>query len=417
MLQTTPILPGERAAILDILRGFALLGIFLANSAVFSLYIMQKPDVIKGWPTAPVDEWLTWGHFVFIDGKFYSLFSLLFGIGFSIIFSRNKARGNNGLTIFYRRLFVLLLFGTAHSLLLWDGDILMFYALTGMFLPLFRNAPDKTLVLLAGVLLLLPLLFDAVKVWTNGRWDLSRPFLKAALARDQQTGITEDNVGNWLIVHKDYRNILDWGRSGFWWVWQMRISSNRPVKVLAMFLLGLYVGRSLIYARLEVYKPMLKRIQGFGLGLGIPAGLLHVWFEQDGKQLPAAAGLWDTWFYALNVAPLALGYAATIALWYVNGKYLRLLKPLCYMGRMALTNYIMQSVLGVFIYYGIGLGLGARSGPLVFMPIAAGVFFLQMWISRIWLRYFEYGPLEWIWRQLTYGKRLPFKAGKTGQDG
>ena len=97
--------------------------------------------------TATIDRWLGWFHFAFIDGKFYSLFSLLFGIGFSIIFLRNKNEGRNGLAVFYRRMFILLIFGFCHSLLLWDGDILMFYAVVGMLLPLFRNCSNKTLLI------------------------------------------------------------------------------------------------------------------------------------------------------------------------------------------------------------------------------------------------------------------------------
>ncbi|MGJ7033214.1 DUF418 domain-containing protein [Niabella hirudinis] len=404
-----PVTLNERADILDVLRGFALLGIFLANSAVFSQYVMQQPEVVAAFSTEAIDKWLRYFHFAFIDGKFYSLFSLLFGIGFSVIFFRNKQKGNKGLTIFYRRLFILAIFGLLHIFFLWDGDILFFYALVGMFLPLFRNGKDKTLIILAACLLLSPLLFDLAKVLTDGKWDMSIPFLKAALAHDKTFGLTEDNAGAFLTTHTDYRSILNWNRSGFWFSWFLRLGSNRPVKVLALFLLGLYVGRHFIYSRLQEYKPLLKKVRLFGLGLGIPAGLLHAWFEFDHKRLPAAAGLWDTLFYALNVAPLALGYAATIALWYVNGKYLWILQPLRYAGRMALTNYILQSFFGVVIYYGIGFGLGAQSGPAVFMPIAVGVFLLQVLYSNLWFRYFNYGPLEWIWRILTYGKRLPLR--------
>ena len=412
---TSPTQLNERATILDILRGFALLGIFLANSAVFSLFVMQDSKVTDSYSTAGIDKWLGWFHFAFIDGKFYSLFSLLFGIGFSIIFLRNKAKGLNGLTIFYRRLAVLFLFGLAHCLLLWDGDILMFYAVVGMFLPLFRNVADKTLVILAICLLASPLLFDLAKVLSDGKLDISQPFLQKALARTNELGITQENSGTWLITNTRYKDLLNWSSSGFWWSWFLRLNSNRPVKVLAMFLIGLYVGRNLIYSRLEEYKTLLKKVQLFGLGLGIPAGIMHAYFELDKKHLPATEGLWDTLSYALNVAPLSLGYAATIALWYVSRKNLWLLQPLRHVGRMALTNYIMQSALGVFIYYGIGLGMAANAGPALFMPIAVGVFIIQVIYSKIWLSYFNYGPLEWIWRMLTYGKYLPLlKPSPTG---
>lgn len=409
MPKATPLLQEERADILDILRAFALLGICMANAAYFSLYIFQKKETMQAFSTATADRWLNWFHFAFIDGKFYSLFSLLFGIGFSIIFLRNKQAGRNGLTVFYRRLAILLLFGLCHSLLLWDGDILMFYALTGMLLPLFRNCTDKTLLIVATILLLSPLLFDLIKVMTAGRWNISRPFLLQALASDKKAGITDDNVDTWLMQHRSYKDILTWSRSGTWWNWQLRLDSNRIPKVLGMFILGLYVGRTRIYANLETYRSLLKKIQRWGFVLGIPAGVAHAWFEFDHQALPSPMGLFDTLSYALNVVPLSLAYAATITLWYMNKRSSSILQVIKPAGRMALTNYIMQTILGITIYYGIGLGLGARVGPVIFLPIAIVIFIIQVIYSNWWFRYFGYGPLEWIWRILTYGRWLPLK--------
>ena len=409
MSQAPPIQPKERADILDILRGFALLGIFLANSAVFSQYVMQTPAETATWPTAGIDKILGWLHFALIDGKFYSLFSLLFGIGFSVFLYNKKAKGNDGILLFYRRLAFLMLFGIAHIYLLWDGDILLFYAVFGTLLPAFRNVSNRSLIIIAVLLLLSPILVDTLKILSEGKWNMAEPFLKKALATDASVGITEENARSWLIVHQDYGKILDWNRSGFWWSAFLRMDSNRPMKVLAMFLLGLYVGRNLIYVRLAEYKAMLGKVQFWGLAFGIITGIIHAYFEFDGERLPKPAGIWDTIFYALNVTPLALGYAATIALWYINGKLKWLLLPLRWMGRMALTNYMIQSVFGIIIYYGIGLGLGVKAGPSFFMPVALLVFLIQVVYSKIWLQYFNYGPMEWIWRMLTYGKPLRLK--------
>src|SRR6202008_1925254 len=120
----------------------------------------------------------------FLEGKFYSLFSLLFGIGFTIILYRNEAAGKNGLAIFYRRLVILLVFGVTHALLIWDGDILLLYALIGMFLPLFRNFSDRTIIILSILLIFSPLLFDLLKVLTDGKWNMSNPLLTKAIAVD-----------------------------------------------------------------------------------------------------------------------------------------------------------------------------------------------------------------------------------------
>lgn len=407
--KATPILQQERADVLDGLRGFALLGIILANSAVFSLYVFQSPNALKEYSTASADSILFFLSHVLVEGKFYSIFSLLFGIGFSIIFLRNKNKGKNGLLVFYRRLLILLLFGLCHSLLLWDGDILFFYALAGMFLPLFRNTGNKTLLWLTALLLVSPVVFDVLKIISNGRWNIANSFLLKATAIDKENGIEGLYPGNWLIIHDSYADILKWSQSGFWWSWYLRLDSNRIVKVFAMFLLGLYVGRNELYLHLSNYKTLLERIRKWGFLIGIPAGIAFAWFASDKKSLPQPEDIWDTITYLLNVAPLALAYATTISLWYVNGKFQKTLSFLQPVGRMALTNYIMQTVMGVIIYYGIGIGLGGKFGPAGYIPIAIVLFIFQILFSNWWLLYFQYGPFEWIWRQLTYWKRLPLK--------
>jgi uncharacterized protein len=399
-----PIHTNQRADILDVLRGFALSGICLANAGYFSLFIFQKPEQLALLPTAQADCWLKYFHYAFIDGKFYSLFSLLFGIGFAIIFYHKNGATKKGLFFFYRRLFFLMLFGLAHCFLLWDGDILFFYALSGALLPLFRNCSSKMLITLSVVLIFSPLLFDIIKVVSDGKWNISQLFYTLATGQDKKIGVSEDNLSTWLITHDSYKDVLSWNRSGFLWSWQLRLDSNRVPKILAMFLLGLSIGRTKIYEQLKENTELLRKVQLWCLCVGIPAGIAYAFFQADEKVLPAPAGLWDTIFYALNVAPLSIGYATTIALWYnkkVQG--FQWLQPV---GRMALTNYIAQTIFGIAIYYGIGFGFGSNIGPAYFMPIALCIFAVQVLYSRLWMRYFNYGPLEWLWRQLTYGKRL-----------
>jgi uncharacterized protein len=402
---TLPVNAIRRADILDVLRGFALMGICVANAGYFSLFIFQKPEQLALLPTANADRWLNYFLHAFIDGKFYSLFSLLFGVGFAIIFFQKNGAAKKGLYVFYRRLFFLMVFGLLHSFFLWDGDILFFYAIAGALLPLFRNCSDKTLILLSIVLVFSPLLFDLLKVTSGGQWNISRPFLSQATSVDKRIGISEETISTWLITHDTYKDLRAWNHSGFWWSWQLRLDSNRVPKVAAMFLLGLCIGRSRFYERLNESKLLLRKIQQWCLGIGIPAALAYAYFNADGRNLPGPAGLLDTLFYALSVAPLSIGYATTIALWY-NHKPERFswLQPV---GRMALTNYIAQTVFGIAIYYGIGFGAGSNIGPVYFMPVALCIYTVQVLYSRLWMQYFNYGPLEWLWRQLTYGKRLP----------
>ena len=324
-----PVSTKERSDILDILRGIALLGICIANYPMFSLYIFQKPEVQAAMPTAAIDKWLAYFHFAFVDGKFYSLFSLLFGIGFSIILLRTTKAGKNPLAVFYRRLFILMLIGLAHILLLWEGDILLLYALIGMLLPLFRNVSDKNLIILWALLILSPLLFDVVKVLSNNTWNISNGLKEMAIAQDTKLGITDDNFRTWMIDHHSYTDIIRYNQSSFFWRYQYLLESNRLPKVLGMFLLGLYVGRKLIYARLDENKTLLKAVQRWGFIIGLPASIVHAYLEMDGRGMPDAFALLDTLFYAISVVPLSLAYTASICLWYMRPKAEKSLKNIC----------------------------------------------------------------------------------------
>jgi uncharacterized protein len=144
----------------------------------------------------------------------------------------------------------------------------------------------------------------------------------------------------------------------------------------------------------------------WGFVIGLPANIANAYLQLDNHNLPSPIALLDTLAYAVGVVPLSLAYTATICTWYLNARGKRRLHIFAAPGRMALTNYLLQTVAGVFIFYGVGLGLGARTGLVYVLMIAAGVYLFELVLSHVWLRYFQFGPVEWVWRQLTYGKRL-----------
>jgi uncharacterized protein len=415
-LYNQPVSSAQRAEVLDILRGIALLGICIANYPMFSLYIFQTPEVWAAMPTAAIDQGIAYFHFIFVDGKFYSLFSLLFGIGFSIILLRSEQAGKNGLTIFYRRLFILLCIGLAHIFLLWEGDILLLYALLGMSLPLFRNVSDRKLLIIFAALILSPLLFDVLKVATNNAWNISLGAEEKAEKLDTFYGITEDNFGAWQAVHTRYIDMFHYNQSAFFWRWHHLLDSNRLPKVLGMFLLGLYAGRKLIYKNLQENVNLFKKVQRWGFIVGLPASVLYAYLELDTVSLPKPFALLDTFFYAISVVPMSLAYTATICLLYLNPTYLKNLKIFAAPGRMALTNYLLQTLFGILIFYGVGFGLGATMGLTYVIIIAFAVYLFEVLFSHLWLSYFQYGPMEWMWRQLTYGKRLYIKKQTDRQE-
>jgi len=408
----SPVLQNERADILDILRGLALLGVMLDNLFGFSGWGFLTQAQREALHTWPADAILGFIELTFINGKFYSLFSLLFGIGFSIILIRNEQKGINPLKIFYRRLFILLIIGAGHLLLLWEGDILFLYALIGMLLPLFRKCSDKALLTWVAVLIATPLLFDIMSVlfqYKNG-------ILLEEMAKviDKRTGLPSDDSFNQYLYSKSdaWQHWRNWQASGFLYRYSYLLHSNRLPKVLGMFLLGFYAGRKMIYTNLVNYSSIFKKLRRWGFIIGIPSAIACAGFEIFGKGIPNIMGLAHTFFYAISVVPLSLAYMSAICLHWINKKGNSRLRFLAPMGRMALTNYLGQTILGITIYYGVGFNLGGNIGPAYFFPVGLCVYALLIAYSNWWFKHFNYGPVEWIWRQLTYGKKLPLLKNK-----
>ena len=379
MLSTNDISPvktSERYVILDALRGFALLGICMANFPEFSLYTFLLPETVAAMPTAVADRITRYLLYIFVDGKFYTLFSLLFGIGFSIIIRNAERKGTNGFRIFYRRMGMLLLFGFLHLMFIWSGDILMLYALLGMLLPLFRRVSDKKLLGWALFFLILPIAMDGVCEMTHT--NLALPFIHLQDTYCAKYGINEANFAYWLHDAEDYGTVFQFLVQGACVRMQEFIIGNRYFKVLGLFLIGFYIGRNRIYADLEGRRDLLVKVFRWGLTLGL-------------------------------VYPLGFAYAAGLCLLYLKWKEGSIWKWLAAPGRMALTNYIGQSVIGMFLFYGIGLGWGSTIGLWHTEVIVLAVFLFQVLFSRLWLSGFKFGPLEWIWRMLTYGKWLEIR--------
>lgn len=394
-----PVKTSERYVILDALRGFAILGICAANYPEFSLYTFQSKEITDAMPTADIDRVLRFMLYFLVDGKFYTLFSLLFGIGFSIIISNAARKGANGFRIFYRRMALLTLIGFLHLMFIWSGDILMLYALLGMCLPLLRNVSDRGLLRTAAFFLLLPIAVDAVTQVLGV--SLSAPAVREQWRYCDRYGITEENFGYWLRDATSYGDMFKFLIQGAWVRVQEFVDGNRYFKVFGLFVLGFYIGRNRMYADLAARKPLLRHVTTIGLAAGLPLSLLYAWSCMNGHPLGNAV---HTAIYTVSVYPLGLAYMCGMCLMYLRHKDLAVWRRLAYPGRMALTNYIGQSVIGALLFYGIGLGLGASFGLVQTELVVAGVYLFQTAFSRVWLRFFRFGPLEWIWRMLTYGR-------------
>lgn len=419
MQTLAPVQAREREIFMDVLRGFAILGIFIANLLSFSFYSHDLPDN-SPYLLPKADHTMAFLHHMFIEGKFYSIFSLLFGWGIALQFKRAAANDVNALPTVRRRLLFMLLLGAVH-LLIWTGDIVFFYALLAFILLPLRKFSNKILLVTGAILILSPILlywlkmtwpvlnYPSEKLGQTGQWvgDQLFPQYKEVNTREEFAAIM-DEITWWDFL----KNNL----SGFFFRYSYLFFSSRIPKVLGMFLIGYVIGRSDFYKNLAQHKKLVVIIIVSGLLIGLPANYLLAQQMQDhegdyfGLQ---QNGLYQTIWYALGVAPLALAYVGLFMLAFkgkTGNKFLSLLAPV---GKMAFSNYMMQSLIGNFVFFGAGLNYMWKVGPVYYTIFGVLVFILQVIISTIWLKYFNYGPVEWIWRSATYKKWQPMRKPAT----
>lgn len=402
----------QRTHFLDALRGFALFGVVWSNYAVLSVWMFMPPDARAALPGAGLDDALEAFHTILIDGKFYSIFSLLFGIGFGFFL----AKGNDGLWRFYRRMFILLVIGWLHLRYLWAGDILFLYAVLGLLLPLFRGLIDRALLVVAAALILSPIAIDAVVVLTNARFDPVEPFVQWMEASDARYG-NPTFEAFLALPDGGWKELMHANERGWLFRFVHLIESNRPPKVLGLFVLGLWVSRRKLFMDVEAHASLLKRLCIAGFALGLPFSVLMWWAESNVGHPPEASSLIRAASYALGVVPLAVAFASAFALLWRKERWRGRLMVLAPMGRMALTNYLMQTIIAIALFYGVGMGLGTRVSAVVFEGLALAVFIVQVLWSRWWLLRFQYGPFEWAWRSLTYGKVMAMRKSTYGGSG
>lgn len=392
----------NRYIILDALRGFALLGICLANFPEFSLYTFQPQSVVETMPSAATDKILHWLMLFLVDGKFYTIFSILFGIGFSIILNNAKSKGINGNRLFYRRMAGLAAIGLIHLMLLWSGDILLLYALMGMLLPLFINLSDKKLLVWSVLFLFSPVVWDFTMAIVD--FDPSKFAYDAWWRSAAANGITERNFGTWLRDADTYPKVWAFLVQGAHErLWEF-VDSSRYFKVLGLFLFGVWIGRKRVFVKLDVYEQWLKKIALWCMCVGLPLSVLYAMCGIGEFEVIKPV---KSLVYFISVYPLGIGYCAIAAFAYIHTHTSKIWKFLSFPGRMALSNYVGQSIFGIIIFYGIGFGYGASLGLGSTAMIALTVFVAEVCISAVWLRIFNYGPLEWLWRMWNYRKYLP----------
>lgn len=402
-----PTAASERHAILDALRGWALAGVLAANMMVFIGFgYASEPERAAGIASGLDDlaellfEWL-------VVGKFYSLFSLLFGIGFAVQLSRLEARGE-GVARYLRRLAVLFLFGLAHLYLLWLGDILALYALMGGVLLLFRRASGRALIRWAVALWMVPIAWAALIHFAD--INLAGIFYYLAFQGFAANGLDQNiSPATWLNGADYLTQLRNHPNEVFLRIGDL-VYQMRPAKVLAMFLIGLWVGRRALFATTPETRPLLARVAKLGLGFGLPLALMRAVLHMTAGENGSLRFLEEA-LYCVSTPLTALGYAAGFTLLWKGGASGLLAWP-APAGRMALTNYLSQTLIQTLLFTGAGLALGNRFGLAFVLPFAAAIFAFQVAFSGWWLSRFRFGPCEWLWRSLTYGRAQPMRLAR-----
>lgn len=406
-----PVQQAERIQIVDILRGFALFGILLVNMAIFS-----QPFQSILFPADPNMPWYdraaTWLIHFLGEGKFYALFSLLFGLGMILLMERIEARGRKFVPIYMRRLLALLLIGIVHAFLIWPGDILIIYALLGFPLLLLRKARPRTLLIWAVLLIAVPLLFTAAasglvalgSMTPAGAQQIDQGFAaaEAGYLADVARGNQVYANGSFLeITAQRAYDYMSMGLISFFVL---------GFNILAMFLVGARFGKLRIFNDLDAHRPLLRKLLNWGLIVGLIGNAIYATLIMNISRYDVSVELLvATIAQGIGAPLLMLGYVAGICLLALRPAWGRRLQLLAPVGQMALTNYLLESILCTLIFYGYGLALFSRVGAAWGIVLTVVIYLLLIPLSHWWMKRFLYGPAEWLWRSMTYLKLQPIR--------
>ncbi len=393
-----------RLHLIDTLRAFALFGVIAMNIMAMVMAFIGA-ELIE--TAQPVDYAFATFDLVLLQGKARSTFALLFGVGFGILMARAAAKGA-GFTGFYmRRMTALLALGIFNLLFLYWGDILIVYALLGMAMLLFRNWSDRALLTLGLTLIILPPLLLGVFEAVTGA---PAPNL-AGLSIEQAEGAMAASAsvyrtGGYFAVmaaNLDYylqHHLID---TAYVIVYDLG--------VLGLFLTGFWIARSGVLADVERWRPLLRRVMWVCLPLGLVLSVAHA-TRRMGVPMEGVGYAFVSAAY-VGLPIMAFGYVAGLSLWLSRGG--RWVQPvLSPMGRMALTGYLASNLIGGGVLYGWGLGMIGKWNVAGINLFAIAVFAALCAFSALWLWGFRFGPVEWLWRSVSYGRIQPLRRPATG---
>ena len=399
-----PVDPRRRIEAIDMVRGFALFGVLLVNMFNFGAYSIIWNE--------PGDELAFSVMRFFFETKSWRLFSFLFGLGFALQLLGAEERGSKFAPIYLRRLIILFVIGATHALI-YDGDILMLFAELGLVLVLFRKAPLKLLLVLSvGLLAVFPIgrvttsLLEPTQAALTTDYSVRLEEATAQIEEDRLTHVYA--VGSMREVMADNAYLKN--------PFTRILGPESSLARFAMFLLGLYVGRRRIFHDIPKHIQLIRRVFWWGLPIGLVSmgaeRILNattgyeVFGVQQTSLLPQLIG--DVLF-VYGSTLLAFGYAAGITLLAQHHRGRRLLGPLGAAGRLALTVYLSSSIMFGALFYGFAFGNAFWLGPAAVTGYAVLFFAILIAFCIWWTNRFRFGPMEWLWRALTYLKFQPMR--------
>ncbi len=407
MTTNQPVQSKERIQALDFLRGFALLGILIMNIQLFAMPMAAylNPTSFGDFSGINKAVWM-FGH-LFADEKFMTIFSILFGAGVLLMTQRAEARSGRSAALHYRRTFWLLVIGLTHAHLIWSGDILVPYAIGAIFVYLFRKAKPITLVIV-GILiiavhtLLYVFMGSTMEFWPPESLDMAKEsWIPSAEQLQYQIDAVTGSLSEQIAFNSSEATFLEtfvllmilfWRATGLMLIgmafFKWGILTAKRSK--AFYTKGLLIGCTLGLL-----------ITGYGMYTNFQADFSFEYSMYLGSQ-------WNYWGSLF----MSFGYICCIMLIAKSNALPWLRDRLAAVGQMALSNYLMHSILGVLIFWGIGLGLCGQFERWQQFLVVIGIWVLQIIYSRPWLNKFQFGPFEWLWRSLTYMKKQPFKRIK-----
>lgn len=427
VLPAEPVQPAERVLAVDVLRGFALLGILTMNIAVFAWPFAGGDDPRYSGGDDPANRAAWMVNQMVFAAKMMSLFSMLFGAGLVLMGDRAAQRGASIRGVYYRRTLWLLVIGLIHGYLIWFGDILFFYAACGLLLYLFRRLSPGwliglgvTILLIGSALLLGFTLFvglteqAALQVQANRAEGIKSEAWQTGLAKAWDEGLrefvrpSEQEINREIAIYRgSYADILAHRVPMLFFFHIVGLVLMMFWMVAGRMLLGMGLMKLGVFSAERSWR-FYQLLALLGYGIGVPLTLFGS-LDLMRHDFEAIHAPWGSLCFYLGTVPTALGHSAVLMLICKAGALPWLTAPLAAVGRMALTNYLMQSLICTTLFYGYGFGLFGRLDRVALWGVVIAVWALQLVISPLWLKYFRYGPAEWLWRTLTYWKLQPMR--------